>query len=217
MQNKRYVIMYFVLAFIPLIYLSTIYKILPDVIPATFGFDGQPIKFGNKSSLIFISSISLIFAYIASYISQIAYRKSKNSRNISILLNIQILAIIFIDVIIIQYNFAVEKFIEDKTNNYALIVFATILIFFVPLGLAIGKIEPNNYIGIKTPYTLKDEKNWRYTHRFTQCFWIVGGIVFTILFVIHPTTLVFIFSVILLTVVPHLFSVCIHNTNSKVK
>ncbi len=217
MQNKRYIILYFVLALAPLVYLTSIYKTLPYEIPATFGFNGTPINFGNKVSLAIIDMIPLACAYIATYIGQVAYRESKNSRNIFTLLNIQVLLIVLIDVIIIQYNFAIVEYINNGSKNNSLVVFATLLIFFVPLGLAMGNLEPNNYIGIKTPFTLKYEKNWKYTHKFTQYFWFVGGIVSTIVFILYSSIIIFISAIILLIGIPHLFSAILYSKNKKRK
>ena len=49
-------------------------------------------------------------------------------------------------------------------------------IFFV-LGNLLGKIRPNWFVGVRTPWTLSSKLSWTHTHRVAGWVFIVGGIV----------------------------------------
>jgi len=47
--------------------------------------------------------------------------------------------------------------------------------FFGYLGWVMKDIEPNYFIGIRTPWTLEDPENWKATHAFASRWFIWGG------------------------------------------
>jgi uncharacterized membrane protein len=55
-------------------------------------------------------------------------------------------------------------------------VFLAIGILFAVIGNLMGKIAPNPFIGIRTPWTLKDRRVWDSTHRFTGRLMVLGGV-----------------------------------------
>ena len=50
-------------------------------------------------------------------------------------------------------------------------------ILFIVLGNYLPKCKPNYTVGIKLPWTLHDEENWRRTHRFAGYLWMIGGVI----------------------------------------
>jgi uncharacterized membrane protein len=48
-------------------------------------------------------------------------------------------------------------------------------ILFIVLGNYMGKIKPNWFMGIRTPWTLSSEEVWNKTHRFGGKVFILGG------------------------------------------
>ncbi len=48
-------------------------------------------------------------------------------------------------------------------------------LLFLALGNMMGKVRPNRWFGIRTPWTLADERVWDRTHRFGGWTFIVGG------------------------------------------
>ena len=62
-----------------------------------------------------------------------------------------------------------------KVDTTSMPFFVTVFlgVLFVIIGNYLPKCRPNYTIGIKLPWTLHDEENWRFTHR-------VGGFAFSI-------------------------------------
>ncbi len=61
-------------------------------------------------------------------------------------------------------------------NNMPGIVTIGIGLLFVVLGNYFGKIKPNYFVGIKTPWTLASEEVWNKTHRMAGPYWVIGGL-----------------------------------------
>ncbi len=48
---------------------------------------------------------------------------------------------------------------------------------FVFVGNSLGRVRPNYFVGIRTPWTLANEEVWRRTHRFAAPLFVAGGLV----------------------------------------
>ena len=58
-----------------------------------------------------------------------------------------------------------------------------LLLFFVAIGLVIGGVPRNFYIGVRTPWTLADPAVWEATHRFTGPLFVGLGLAGLVLLV----------------------------------
>jgi uncharacterized membrane protein len=68
----------------------------------------------------------------------------------------------------------------------ALITPIAVGLLFIVIGSYLGKVKPNWFFGIRTPWTLSSNKVWKKTHIFGGKVFILGGI-FMILTVIFPS------------------------------
>jgi uncharacterized membrane protein len=50
-------------------------------------------------------------------------------------------------------------------------------LFFL-VGNLMGKIRPNWFVGVRTPWTLSSKRSWTRTHRFAGWVFVVGGLCF---------------------------------------
>lgn len=62
--------------------------------------------------------------------------------------------------------------------NIGLWVPGLVGVLFILLGNYMGKIKPNWFMGIRTPWTLSSEEVWNKTHRFGGKVFMLGGLVF---------------------------------------
>ncbi|HTX86482.1 MAG TPA: SdpI family protein [Candidatus Nanoarchaeia archaeon] len=53
-------------------------------------------------------------------------------------------------------------------------------LLFIVLGAYLGKIKPNWFVGIRTPWTLSSETVWNKSHRFGGKVFVLGGILMII-------------------------------------
>ena len=52
-----------------------------------------------------------------------------------------------------------------------------------------NNIKPNYFVGIRTPWNLEDETNWRKTHHLASKVWFFGGLIIGLLILLSPRTL----------------------------
>jgi len=60
-------------------------------------------------------------------------------------------------------------------------VLGGVCLLFALLGNVLGKVRRNFYIGIRTPWTLAEERVWNATHRFAAKTFVIGGLVALVL------------------------------------
>jgi uncharacterized membrane protein len=57
------------------------------------------------------------------------------------------------------------------------IMMACLLLFLIVLGNYLGNLQPNYFVGIRTPWTLEDPETWRATHRLGGRLMFFGGLI----------------------------------------
>jgi uncharacterized membrane protein len=80
---------------------------------------------------------------------------------------------------------------------------------FLVLGNYFKVIQPNYFIGIRTPWTLENNEVWKVTHVFAGKLWVVGGLVIVLgglIFENHSFSIAFIPLVVVLAIVPMVYS-----------
>lgn len=93
--------------------------------------------------------------------------------------------------------------------NIGMLIVLTITTIFFGIGITMPKIKQNPYLGIRLPWTLKDEENWEKSHKFGGKVWIIGSlIIYAISFFIEMPLLlyIFIFLVIMIIIIPMIYS-----------
>lgn len=66
--------------------------------------------------------------------------------------------------------------IKDIKPDATLFVMLGVGLLFVLLGLVMGKIQPNWFVGIRTPWTLSSRRSWTRTHRLGGWMFIGTGL-----------------------------------------
>lgn len=64
--------------------------------------------------------------------------------------------------------------------NVGVLIPAGIGLLFIILGNYFGKIKPNWFVGIRTPWTMSSEEVWNKTHRFGGKAFILGGLIMAV-------------------------------------
>jgi len=82
--------------------------------------------------------------------------------------------------------------------------------FMAILGNLMHNIKPNYFIGMRMPWTLDNENNWRKTHQFGSKIWVAGGLITMLAsFLTSPDkvmTYIFIPVVLLMVIIPGIYS-----------
>lgn len=197
-----------VLLSIPWIYLATIWKNLPERIPVHFGINGTPDKYGEKNQVFIFSSIITAVALLVYFILTNIYKidpKRYATKQQGTFLKIGMVMIVFlsfVNVIILRWT------VQQHTGslNLFLVAFGLLFAYF---GNIMHSIKPNYFAGLRLPWTLESEANWKATHQFASKIWFVGGILIAILALfIKPMVMFFVMMgiILVMVIIPIIFS-----------
>ena len=89
------------------------------------------------------------------------------------------------------------------------LIFIPIGGLFITLGNYFKVIQPNYFIGIKTPWTLENKEVWKLTHILAGKLWIIGGLLIVLgSLTIDKSVFIYIFigTLAIITLVPVIYS-----------
>jgi uncharacterized membrane protein len=75
--------------------------------------------------------------------------------------------------------------------NIPQLIGVSVGLLFMVLGNEMGRLKPNWFAGIRTPWTLSDPENWRRTHRFGGKAFFVAGLLIVVASLLLPPTISF--------------------------
>lgn len=204
----------------PAIYLLIIWKKIPAIIPMHYNLQGEPDRFGNKRELwlmlVIITAVNIGVYFLLRNLHRIDPRKNavENKEKMQRLTFGVNLFLACLSVVVIYYS----------THPSLPFRFHFILVgmglLFALIGNYMYTIKPNYFAGLRLPWTLENEENWRKTHLLGGKLWFAGGLLIAIisLFVSQQTAL-FISGMVLLImiIVPTIYSYRLYKRQNRVK
>lgn len=192
---------------LPYAYLYFIYDGLPDQVGLHFGADMKPNRMGPKSELWSTTSIMMGIALVGYLIvTNLAYLDPKN-QNLQSVAKIDKIGLLVVALMSCLSCFIIYSAYTGFIANTLTIILG---VFMAILGNLMQNIKPNYFIGMRMPWTLDNENNWRKTHQFGSKVWVAGGLII-ILASIFTTpdrvmTYVFLPVVLLMVILPGIYS-----------
>lgn len=180
------------------------YDKLPAEIPIHWNFEWQADNWGNKLwVLIWIPIITLSMVLLFPFLSKID-PKSKNYEKFSGAW--EILQYVITWFMAYVYFISIYAVLNPEINIWTFIM-VWVWILFIILGNYMWKIKQNFFVGIKFPWTLDNEEVWNKTHRFWGKMFMIWGLIFVVnAFLQWQVFWVFIFTIILIVLVPIVYS-----------
>jgi len=197
-----------VIALVPLGYLQWVYDELPAIVPMHYGADGKPNGFGPKSELFVLQAILIgasILAYLLmKFLSSIDPKKQVKAGE-QTFQKLGMGLIVFFAALSLVITFAAV----NKTLEINKLILPLTGLLFVFLGNIMYSIKPNYFAGVRTPWTLESEGNWRATHRLAGKVWVAGGIIVTVAMLVLPDKadiFVFLPCILIMAFIPIIYS-----------
>ncbi|GGG53789.1 SdpI family protein [Bizionia arctica] len=190
---------------LPFIYLAYIWNSLPQEVPLQWNINGDINTYGDKGMLIFIPILLPLLMYLIFLIVPKIDPKNKLNAMGNKLQNMKILLTLFMSLLALFILYSAKN--ESLENPNYLILGIGVL--FLILGNYFKTIQPNYFIGIKTPWTLESESVWKKTHKMAGKMWFVGGFVIILGSLVLSQQInrtVFLIITGIITIIPILFS-----------
>jgi uncharacterized membrane protein len=190
---------------IPFVYLAFLWNTLPEKVPTHWNYKGEIDRWGDKYSLIGL----LFLLPVLTYLLLLIIPKIDPKKRID-LMGGKYYQIKFILVLLMSL---LSLFILYLTKNQSIsnpnLIFALIGILIVVMGNYFKVIQPNYFLGIRTPWTLENKEVWKSTHTFASKLWFIGGLLIIIGGIILPDEfflVVFLSIIALIVIVPMVYS-----------
>jgi uncharacterized membrane protein len=190
---------------IPFVYLAFLWNTLPEKVPTHWNYKGEIDRWGDKYSLIGL----LFLLPVLTYLLLLIIPKIDPKKRIGIMGG-KYYQLKFIIVLLMSL---LSLFILYLTKNQSIsnpnLIFALIGILIVVMGNYFKVIQPNYFLGIRTPWTLENKEVWKSTHTFASKLWFIGGLLIIIGGIILPDEfflVVFLSIIALIVIVPIVYS-----------
>jgi uncharacterized membrane protein len=215
-QNKKEIIMdkllkkiVWLFVAVPLIYLAIVWNSLPAKIALHFTLEGIPDRFGSKNEfLIMILTITVVNIAVYLLLTNI-YRidpKKYAIENKTRLNRIAFAVAIFMAALLCVIIYSST---HDNIKFSTKLIFAGVGLLFCFIGNYMHNIKPNYFAGIRLPWTLENEDNWRKTHLLGGKLFFAGGLLITVICLFTPVTvsiIAFFTITIAITLIPCIYS-----------
>ncbi len=174
--------------FLIIIILSSFYfySVFPDRVPIHWNLAGEADGFGSRFFAAFFFPVVVLLIYLLMLLAPILDPKREKYVNFKKTYHIVKFAmIIFMGFIyFIASSAALNS--EVRVGEFIPLLVGFLFVF---IGNYLGKIRPNWFMGIRTPWTLSSETVWNKTHRLGgKIFMLSGFIIMTTTIFNNPTT-----------------------------
>lgn len=202
---------------LPFAYLAWRYPQMPVTVPAHFNIDGHVDKWGPKSGLwgmlAITSGISVLLYVLVRFLPKLGFRKDPRN-SAGLYTKIIVAVVMFLGIINCLIVNAAEKGSFDIGGAFPVVLG----FFFALIGNLMYNIKPNYFIGVRTPWTLKNETTWRKTHQLAGKIWFAGGILMAVTSLFLPSRMVIyllIAGLFILALIPVVYSYTFYKSLDK--
>ncbi|MEZ4775495.1 MAG: SdpI family protein [Bacteroidia bacterium] len=197
-----------VVAILPFILLALFWNRLPGQVPLHWNVNGEIDNYGPKATLVifpFITFSVVVLLWAVPFIDP--KKKGEYFQPTLNTLGLVLAAfMLFIFILILVSSLGYKKDISS-------FVIIGVLLLLMIIGNYFGKLRPNYFVGIRTPWTLEKEEVWIKTHRFAGVLWVFGSLCMIVLTLFMPReafAYVFIPFIILISTAPLIYSYIIY-------
>ncbi|MED1864333.1 SdpI family protein [Fictibacillus nanhaiensis] len=149
------------------------YPYLPDQMPMHWNIHGEVDEYWDKQNAAFFPPLLMIVMMaLFIYMPRIDPKKEnykKFSGSYLIFITIMNAFFLLLQSVTIGYSLGLNI-------DISLVVNLGIGLLFIVLGNYLPRIKHNYFIGVRTPWTLADEKTWRKTHQLSGKLFVIAGI-----------------------------------------
>jgi uncharacterized membrane protein len=171
-MKRNYFLIAALLIAATLIVTLVVYPDLPSRIPMHWNWRGEVDRYGDKLEIFLMPAAMAVIALLFAALPWLSPRRFEVDTFRTTYLYIMILALAFMAYIHALHLWA--AFSKPLDMNRALLGAAFLLLAL--LGNVLGRVRRNFYIGVRTPWTLANEKVWDATHRFAARAFVLAGL-----------------------------------------
>lgn len=150
-----------------------LWQYAPDKIPVHWNLEGEVDRYGGKFEGLFVLPLISIGIYLLLLVVPYIDPKKMNYESFGGVYEMirfgttLLMTIVYCTVIFSTFGYKVDV---------GLVVGGSVGVFFILIGNFIGKIRPNYFVGIRTPWTLDSRLSWDKTHQVSGWWFVLSGV-----------------------------------------
>ena len=205
-KNLLTLIVVFV-ALLPAGYLLLVWPSLPQTVPVHFGLDMKPDRLGNKAELWLTTGVLAAVSVFVYFLLTNLHRfdlKRKDAAQSATFKKLATGLVVFLAAL----NFLLVASAKNSGNVQSLLL-PLVGLLFAFIGNYMNNIKPNYFAGLRVPWTLNNDENWRRTHQLGGKLWFAGGMLIAVvcLFLQAPASFIFFICItVIMVLVPVVYS-----------
>lgn len=165
------------------------FSMAPAQIPVHYDIIGQIDRWGSKYEFILLPIINLLFG---GFMAWLARREQKQGRemNEQVVAGMTVCVLVFFNLLWLFFMWKaidVDSFDsglgELSTKAFMILIFAS----FIPLGNSMPKAQRNSIYGLRTKWSMANDRCWQKSQRFGGYVLVISGIIGTLLCALLPS------------------------------
>lgn len=166
---------------LPAVYLAIVWTGIPQTVPMHFDLKGNVDQYGTKTDLLIMTAVLTGFNMLGYLMilniykidpKKYAAQNKERLRSIGFSVSLYLAAVSAMLIYVISTN---------HVNIVMKFVFIAMGLLFALIGNNMYNLKPNYFAGMRLPWTLENEDNWRATHHVAGRLWFFGGLVIALL------------------------------------
>ena len=179
-MNKKKTVCY-ILMYLPLVVILIVLPHLPEKIPVHYGFDNQVDRWGSKYVALLFPVVSILMGYFLLGMAKLAAKKEEhgeNNKNVTIIVGILVLILLnALNIYSLYTSFNKVENLSFVSLDIGQLVFGVIGMLMIVTGNLMPKLRMNSMIGLRTPWSMKNEATWKKSQHIGGISFIIGGII----------------------------------------
>jgi len=144
----------------------------PDQMPVHWNLYGEPDRFGGKFEGLFVVPLAGIAVYLVlAFAPRFDPGRANYAQFAQAVMILRTAVIAMLGAVYIGLQLAAHGSRIDISKLVALVIGG----LFLVSGSVMGKLRPNWFFGIRTPWTLSSKEAWVKTHRLGGWLFVAGG------------------------------------------
>ncbi len=177
MKTKK--VLFWTLSLLSLALTLAALPFLPDQIPAHYDIHNQVTRWGSKYETLIIPAMNLLTTLILWAVMKYTAKHEENgSNNAQVCLIAGIFSAVVFDGMTIYFLYTDFHQVENLSQvalDINQVVLGLLAIFLIVIGNVMPKVRMNGLLGLRTPWSMKNEAVWKKCQRFGGICSIVCG------------------------------------------
>jgi len=165
----------------PVVYLAIVWNTVPETVALHANLKGEVDRYGSKNELITMTLLLTLLNVAIYFLLPQVYRidpKRYAAENKSRLFRIAFAVSVFIAAVLCLLIYSsIHEDIKFSTR----FILAGVGLLFAVLGNYMYNIKPNYFAGIRLPWTLNNDENWKKTHLLGGKLMFAGGLLIAVI------------------------------------